>query len=87
MALPHPKQHLKAKMIRPEEIKVREVNHSENALFAMLGAVSALIVGLTLFGDLQFKASDRQPASSATTGQIETHEETPLDEQFKPYGY
>jgi hypothetical protein len=68
MAIPHPKQQPPSKpKVQPEEIKAEATRHFENALFAILGAISALVTGLALYGDFQtpfHHPENRGPASS-----------------------
>ena len=52
----------------PEEVQAKARQFAENALFAGLGAICALVVGIGLFGDFKTPFfQDRSPASVSTT--------------------
>ena len=64
MVTPSPKPKIEKPTLTPEEMKAQEKLFFENALFAMLGAICALITGLGLYGESKFRGvKDRTPAS------------------------
>jgi hypothetical protein len=75
MVTPSPKPRIQKPELTPEEMKAQEKSFLENALFAMLGAICALITGLGLYGEFKSPAkNDRNPASAIVPSEARVDE-------------